>query len=989
MIERTHLSSQTIEAPVSAPPLESTETSADVPRTLFVLIAISGMSGLMYEIIWIRALGLHFGTSTPAVTTVVATFMAGLGLGNALLGSRADRASKPLSMYRRIEFGIAFSGLLVSLLVLRAGTVMDEISRLCAALGPFALLGNALVLALIIMLPCTLMGGTLPVLSRAFVRQGHAGRAVGALYVGNTLGALAGALLPDFFLISRFGLTATAIVAACGNLTVAMAFSRLALMHQASVPPPRDSTSDVRVWRVPPAAWVLTAISGLAGMALEVLWSRTLSHWTIGLATSFSVLLAVYLIMLAVGATLTRSLADRCNQPLGLAAGILSLSGVAALLPILFAPSWRILEHHLWPRPAGVVRPGLLFQAVDALLHATYLEAGACVLMGAAFPFVAAAMVREGVAGTNTGRLFTVNTLAGTAGALIAGFFLLPALGEQNSYLAVIFVIVLASAAAMIPVRAGSAGRAALGLGSLVLVLLAMIAVPKGRLSRTHFEGASHIIALREGTTTTAAVSEHMAYGQLHWLELLTPGVSMSDTSFSARRYMGMMAHVAMLAAEKQDRALLICYGTGNSASSLLSYPELKRLDVVDIAPEVFDLARYFARIRGSNPLADARVRKMVEDGRHHLIVDDTNYDVITLEPPPPNHAGVANLYSREFYQLAGQRLSRGGVITQWLPVFQLSQTDTLAIISAFVAEMPHTALLYGINRQFILIGSQRPLAIDPVEGSRRAAMATVAANMSKCGINGLPDIYGSVLQTDTELRSLVANATPVTDDRPSIQYPWQRIVHLPDYAAWFGNNPDRYRALVAGKIEPSLERSIATSVFVTNCALAVVHEAEQGSPERRELVVGNAVRLGLARRPDDESLLSMLSLQSDRVALAQHALTGSEPRVSSENKGTSSESQAVSDAEWTLGRLAFYSRDYRKALTLLSRIEPRPSESARHALIVGGCERALGRPAQAALEFQKAASSSRDDVFQKAARQLAQQAAKPFPPNKGPLAPP
>jgi len=969
-------------------------TPPALPRFLYLLVAISGMSGLIYEIVWIRALGLHFGTSTPAVTTVVATFMAGLGLGNALLGRYADRVLKPLLLYRRIEFGLAASGLIVSLLVLRAGFLMDALSRLCAGLGPLALIGSALVLALLMVVPCTLMGGTLPVLSRTFVREGYSGRAVGALYVSNTLGALVGALLPDFVLIPNHGLAVTALVAAAGNALVALCFGFVTASSAASIPAPQAPDASRQIPRVPPAAWLLTAMSGFSGMAFEVLWSRTLAHWTTGLVTSFAVLLAVYLIMLAIGAAATRNWADRSRQPLQIAAVILVLSGLAALLPVLLAPWWHAWQHIIWPYPRGVMKAGILYQAIQALMHAAYLEGGACLLMGAAFPFVAAAMIREGAAGTATGRLFTVNTLAGTLGALLAGFLWLPLLGEQNSYLAAVGVLVCSTSLVMIPKRVGMLGRLVpVGL-SLLLLLGCLIRLPKNHLVRTYFEGRRNIIALREGSTTTAAASQHMAYNQDSYLELLTPGVSMSNTALGARRYMGMMAHAAMLAAGKPERALLICYGTGNTASALVSYPELQRLDVVDISSEVLGLAPVFAKARGSNPLADPRVHVFVEDGRHYMVLHEERYNVITLEPPPPRDAGIVNLYSREFYHLAKSRLEPKGILTQWLPVEQLSEDNIRTMVSAFVAELPYTALIYGYNKNFILIGSGEPLSIDPREGLRRISAPTTAANLKRCGIDGLPDVYGAVIQTDSELRFLARNVPPLTDDRPSIQYPWAAIIHLPNYAAWFGSNPARAGALLADNVEAPQQRANSAVEQATERLLSVVNILQEASVERRELFVGSAIRLALAQRPNDEGLLGLLSLQSEQMRLAQQALD--RPGARSLLEATTpkptggkqlEEYQAVRDAAFDLGRLAFYEGDYQKAFDLLSKLTPEPTKAASQALLLGGCLRALGRKAEAVTAFENARSLSHDEVFQAAARRLSAQVEQPFAPDAGPLA--
>ncbi|HEX2676659.1 MAG TPA: fused MFS/spermidine synthase, partial [Polyangiales bacterium] len=559
------------------------------------------MSGLVYEVVWVRAVGLHLGTSTPAISLVTATFMAGLAAGNAWLGRRADHTSRPLELYARVELGIGIAGATVSLLLLRAGSLLDGVSRFAETLGPAAFAARALVLVSLLIVPTTLMGGTLPVVSRVIVRHGETGAAIGGIYAWNTFGAVAGVLLPDFWLIPLHGMTSAVWVAALGNAVVAASALWMARRNDeaassvsataATSTGPSTSTSTA----VGPLPWLLTATSGFCGMALEVLFARTLSHWTSALVTSFAVLIAVYLITLAVGASLTRRAADRVPNPAARAAQLLALTGLAVLVELVFAPHWRTFERELWPRELR--RPGLWFEACDALLHATYLEALPCLTMGAAFPFVARAFVREGAVGSSTGRLFTINTLAGTLGSLVAGFVWLAWLGAQRSYFAasalLLLPLMICSAQDGARSRLVAAGAGALAWLGLILTL------PANHLRLTHFRGGGRITAVREGATTIAAAEQRYTFGSPSHMLLLTPGVSMSDTSFGARRYMAMMAHAAMLSAREPKRALLICYGVGNTARSLLSHEELQSLDVVDISPEVLSLAGEFAGAHG------------------------------------------------------------------------------------------------------------------------------------------------------------------------------------------------------------------------------------------------------------------------------------------------------------------------------------------------------------------------------------------------------
>jgi spermidine synthase len=922
--------------------------SAKPPALLYVLVAISGAAGLGYELLWVRALGLHFGTSAPAITTVVATFMAGLGAGNRLFGTAADRSQRPFALYTRLELGIAVTGLSVSLLVLRGRGSLAALAIACEQAGAFAGPLRVLVLSALMLVPTTLMGGTLPVLSRALSRRGHAASALGLLYACNTLGAIGGALLPDFALIPRWGLTLTAVAVAGCNACVVLGMLWLRapnrvheLERTPEATPIAIAASDSAVSSEAVAqrtfGVVLAACSGFAAMGLEVLWSRTLQHWTAALVTSFAVLLAVNLAALSLGALITRGIADRVAQPLRVASHLLGATGLFALAPIATAAIWRDVERALWPRAIGLRRSSFWTNAVDALLHASYLEAVPCLLMGASFPFLAAAFLRDGRAGAKTGELLTINTLAGVLGATTMGFVCLPALGQQRSYCAIAVMLGAVAAVTSALLTTRGLGRIA---GTIALGASLLIAhwLPSDALLRTHFQSGGHVVAVREGSTTTAAAAVRMAYGQPYYAELLTPGVSMSNTGPHARRYMSMMAHAALLGARTNHSALLICYGVGNTASALLSHPTLERLDVVDISREVLGLAPQFARALGGNPLADRRVHVFVDDGRHHLLVRSHRYDVITAEPPPPTHAGVVNLYSREFYHLAASRLAPGGVITQWLPVFELSNSEARAMIAAFVAELKYTALLYGYREHLILLGSQSPIAIDPARAARAGDLPSVARNLQRSGIGDVDDVIGSVVATDAQLRRDARGVVPVTDDFPVIQYPHESIRGEDEqYTSRLSVGPMHALALLGQNADAATRARVESASQATAAAISALPLLLEKAPELRELALSRQLTPALRARPSNTGLWDLLALDPDRVRAAEAAMRAP--------------GNADVDAAWTLARHAFYAGDYAQALELLDRLQPAPEDRALRALLRAACLRALGQPTQSAAD--------------------------------------
>jgi len=940
-------------------------------RPLLALLFVSGASSLIFEIVWVRAMGLNFGTTTLAISTVLAAFMAGLATGNWIFGSRADRHPRPIHLYRDLEIGIGLSGLVISLLLLKGGALLAVFARGIAHTGALHTPLRFLLFFALLLVPTTLMGGTLPVLSRALVRAGSRGAVVGALYAVNTAGATLGALAPDLLLVPKLGLWATAGLAALGNLAVAATVVRLAPLQPPPGPHPAGVGASVRL------PMLVYAASGFCAMGYEVMWSRLIHHWTANFVTSFSVLLAVFLAAVALGSRLTAGLADRARDPLAIAAFMLMAAGLLAFAPVCFANSVPQAIDGLVSRLGGdIARMGPGPALLSALLNALFLEALPCLLMGAGLPFVAAAAVHEGRAGQATGRLYAANTLAGVLGSLLAGFLVMPVLGLQRALWLFGSIAVLAGGAVIWRLSSSGPGRkAAAALFALALTVGGWL-VPADHLRRAYFsDGNLRISKVVEGATTTAAAAVLLQFGEPSSLELLTPGVAMSSTGLAARRYMGLMAHMPLLFSAGGHDALLICYGVGNTARSLLAHQGLAHLDVVEISDEVLALADSFAAAHGGNPLRDPRVRVLLDDGRQHLLTTSARYDVVTSEPPPPVSAGVVNLYSREFYVAARRTLKHGGVLAQWLPVFQLTHEETLAIVSAFLAEFPHTALFYGHGYQWILLGSDQPLRIRTQRWLAAVNEPGVSADLSRIGVAGFGDLLAAYLQDDQSLRQLVRDVAPLTDDLPSIQYPKRGLygldipVGMPGAITGVFALLDSREALPAGS---PLADQVSRAMRSMSLVVAALPAAWYGA-ESREITLGSALMHALYYQPDHPHLLDLLRVGEEQVRPARAAMA---------------QGRFASKARLVLARRAFYAGDWTETLHELDQIRPQAADEASYWLLRGGAERALGLFEEARGSLNRAASASHDHAFRHAVGDLVKNIRRPLEPWTSPLSP-
>lgn len=950
-------------------------------RVLAALVFTSGASSLIYQVLWVRALSRHFGATTPAVATVLVAFMTGLAFGSAFFGRQADRSAHPLRLYSLLEAGIGVSGLLTTALLLRGDTLLNPLVRL--ATGPWETPLRAAAMILLLGLPTALMGATLPVLVRALSRAGAEGRTIGALYAINTAGAVAGALLPDLLLIPRIGLTATGGVAAAGNLLVALVARRMLLPTGMGEPVPAALTTSVGM---PPVRTLLLAVSsGATGLAFEVLWTRVIDFWTPHRVASFSIVLATYLCAWAAGTWATRRRADASPNPLAWAGALLALAGALALIPIVFATDWRTHTDALASAPWNLKTAAQSALLAHAALTALFLEGPTCFALGAAFPFLARAAVGGRAPGAQLGGLLAANTLAGAVGSVVAGFLLLPHLGLQGGLVA---VSVTAGACGLLAACTGgvdapsggsnSAGsRAAVWVAasSVVVVLATAVFLPADSLRRVNLMVPSdELIEVREGPTTTVAAVTRRQWGQESFDELVFPRISMSSTRFSARRYMGMLSHLGLFFAREPRNALLICYGVGNSARSLLSHPDLERLDIADISPEVLALAPRFAHGNGANPLDDPRVRVHVDDGRHHLAVSDERWSVITSEPPPPANPGVANLYSREYYALARQHLAPGGVLTQWLPVFQLDEEQTGAIIAAFVAEFPHTALFYGFSYQWVLVGSDEPLTIDLARWARMASDPSIAADLDVIGVDGMADLVGAHLQGDSGLRAAAAPWPALTDDRPSIEYPWEPLGYDPELPAGLLGDPYAVSSMFSGPVNADLLAAVRPGVERMHRLLPLLPSAARLPAEAHDLLIGSGLRSAARGAPLPRALLALIGLPDELTlpAGAARAAGSQDP-----------------EAILTEARLAYYQNDWADALRLLDALPPDVLDTEPRWLIRAGAARALHRDAEAVLNFRHVASLTTVPLVRERAVQLAEAVGDPWPIEEGPLADP
>lgn len=739
---------------------------ADISRTLLVaalLMIASGSAALIYQVLWIKQLSLIVGVDVYAMTMGVSAFFGGLALGSFLLGRVADRVRRPFLLYGVMEAGIAILGVSATVTLANAA---EPFAKAEAAAGPLAWM---IPLALVA-IPAVLMGGTLPVLLRALAPTQEAiGAAGGGLYVNNTIGAVAGALLAPFVLIPMLGVSGAALAAAVINLMAAAG----AVMLDRRMGPSRMTSAAIPVHlkNALPIALILYSIAGGIALGYEVVWSQAIVQFMSTRSFAFAVVLATYLAGLVIGAALCACRADRFRHPWGVFGLLIAAAGAVALIEIALLGRWLVIAQTEAEAAilavTGNPLAGMCTRFAVASLSTVFVPT---VLLGAAFPVAIRLAVDAGHVGSSAGIVVALNTGGGIIGTTITGFVLVPMLGLVRT-LAVLAIA--SSLVGIIAVTREASVKPALRWATMATALLSvLIAVytPSNRLaSLLPGARAGSLAFYDESPGGTVAVVETLS-GRNQFRRLYIDGVSNSGDAMPSMRYMRLQALLPLMLHRGEPRsALVVGFGTGITAGALLTYERLESRVVAELLPAVVRAAPLFPANLGAGSNRSIEIR--MRDGRRELLRNSDRYDLITLEPPPPSAAGIVNLYSSDFYALAGKRLQHAGLFAQWLPLATQNDEDTRSLVRSFLDSFPHVSLWTTEFNEMLLIGSLEPMELDVPRISARYGQPRVAEALREVGIASPAALLALWITDRVGLEQYADGALAVTDDRPRIEY--------------------------------------------------------------------------------------------------------------------------------------------------------------------------------------------------------------------------
>lgn len=917
---------------------------SNAARAYSLLFFFSGATGLVYELLWVRILYQAFGSTIQSITTVVAAYMGGLGLGAWLFGRKADRDARPAALYGWLEIAIGAFGLASPFVLSLAHRVyIGAAGGLALGGGPSVALRFGLA-ALVLLVPTTLMGGTLPALTKGFmgVERDRLQTSLGRLYALNTLGAVAGTALAGFFLIERVGIRPSLYATAALNLTLGAAALALARPLEPSPLPPVPSPGARPPDLTRRVALVLLAVTAFASLLDEIAWTRVLVMVVGGSTYAFTLVLLVFLLGIGLGSAIVARRSPARPPPVADAALAQGITGAGAALLLAFFGALPLYVIRVFGHPGfgATERLALLGLAVGAVVLIP------AVGMGLSFPLLAdLAAPRDTARGADVGVAYALNTLGSIAGAVLTGFVLVVTFGTETTLRLGLVVnglaaLVLAALAAR-GVAEGSAEHRALrarvlvagGLGSIALGAAAgapgwssrLIDLgptiyardPMGPAARQAFlaHRGQRQLAFREGWNATVSVWEGVSGRTLR----VNGKVDASDQGDMDTQIMLGLAPAA--ARPEATSALVIGFGSGVTTRVLADVPGMRRLRVVEIEPAVLSVSGLFAHVNDS-VLARPTVSAVADDARSALQLRHDVFDLIVSEPSNPWVAGVATLYTPEFFQIVRSRLTDGGVFSQWVQLYQLPLPIVAGIVRNVRAVFPHVEVWFSSSLDLMILASDRPLRYDRAWIGRLLAPGTPLGGLSRewLGIDSVGDHFGRRLLDEAGVAQLAERGTLThRDDRPELEFVAARRFLDP---VWDSHVFDSLMALetrVGGHpgTSPALLARAMTAPRIPSTQGPILEAANRAQPDnpvwlvriaRMRFAAGDSafvdsVLPGLVRTRNPEALLFAAALaarrgdQRGRAALLREALARGGDTAEAE---AGLAAVAARDADWT-----------------------------------------------------------------------------------------
>jgi spermidine synthase len=775
------------------------------------LFVLSGVLGLVYQIVWFKYLSSFLGNTTYAQSIVLATFMAGLAIGATVWGKRSDASSSPLALYGWLEISI---GLFCAIFPFLLSLVHDGFVSALLSLGwtgesSGVLLFKIIVSALMLLPPTILMGGTLPILVRAVTdKLDHAGRYIAILYALNSFGAVVGSMLGGFFFIRLIGLQWTILVSAGLSVMIGIVALGLSKMYPNVQLMKEQGTARSYSAREGSVATIVAGLSGCAAMMLEVTWVRMLLPILGSSTYSFTIMLISFISGITLGGLYIAGRIDRARNLLVWLYRAQIAIVISLAISLLF---YERLPFFLWHVSSILARNEtsypifLLVQFVICFLWMVIPT----FFFGISLPMAIRIAARsQNKLGASVGSVYTVNTIGTVIGSLVAGFLLIPLVGLSTTIYAAMAVL---SLSALMAGRASATTGAwkstgivlAAHTGTMLLVLFVSTDVRIPSLSgvfrlinsNNTIPGSydefirryvpRNVEFYEEGVSATVSVISTESSAGTDRI-LLINGKADASTSQDLPTQM-LLGHIPALLHEDPNTALIIGYGSGVTAGGLLKHP-LDRIDCVEISPEVVAASPFFHGVNG-DPFSDERFHLSIDDAASFIEVSPRQYDLIVSEPSNPWIAGIGSLYTTEFFERCKKKMTPKGIMSQWFHLYEIDDETFQLVVRTFSEVFPYVTLWESMTSDVILIGSEHPVEIDQSLLATRMSGPGVASDFRTIGIEDPMTLLSLQVMSNRNIRHYSGDGPLNTEDHPRLEYLAPRaffvnrgVSHLDDF---------------------------------------------------------------------------------------------------------------------------------------------------------------------------------------------------------------
>jgi spermidine synthase len=765
---------------------------------VLICFFFSGFSGLLYEVLWLRMLILIFGSTTLAISTVLTSFMGGLALGSYLFGRIMDRQKRPLFYYGLLEGVIGLYALIIPWLFTLLIPLYQLLwQQLHLNFFSFTLM-QFLLVSVVLVVPTTCMGATLPILSKWAVRQEMTlGVTIGRLYALNTFGAVLGTALSGFFLLPLLGVTNTLYIAVAINLLVAL--SILYLVRRQPAPSqiaetpssPESYRLNVETNRAPLPKNVIwsvvfgVALSGFISMIYEVAWSRTLSLLVDSSVYGFTIMLTTFLVGIAVGSFFFSRWVDRIRFQghawawLQIGIGLLAFVSLIFFqeLPYLYLLLYQSLGHSI-----NLLLTGKFLLAFFIMLAPT-------LFIGALFPLsvkIYAVSLKQ--IGRFVGNIYTINTVGCILGSFVGGFFLIPWLGIRNTILLGIALNLLLGFYLLVISPAPRSALKWIYAPITILFTAIILWFPPDWKAPLMVSGVYIYAHNFEKTTRQELLEMYNPKNEplLYYKEGHTCTISVHKSRYTGTIYMKsngkveastrgdmptqvLVGSIPMLLAPRLDEILVVGMGSGVTVGSVTTFPA-RKITLVELEEAVIEGSRFFDHVN-LRPLEDPRLVLQVADARNYLLVTPDKYDVIVSEPSNPWMAGVANVFTKEFFQLGFNKLKPEGVFCQWLQLYKISPESFKTVLSTFHSVFPHVYIFKPQEKDLIMVGFKEKPVLSRVHIEERMGWEKVGQDLRRVNVPDSQELLRRFLMGPREVARLVKDGFINTDDYNLIEF--------------------------------------------------------------------------------------------------------------------------------------------------------------------------------------------------------------------------